>query len=87
MPRYQRTLSPRELGQPLTLLAFGQDSLLQTIPHGIGQGIDLVLLVDLDGLACGAESDLAVLASAQMFFQIAPQGSRNMIVDQVVELS
>ena len=56
----------------LTVFAFGQDGLLQTAAQLVGQRVDLVLAVDFDGLPGGVQRDDAVIAAAEMFFEVGP---------------
>jgi hypothetical protein len=42
--------------------------------------------VNLDGLARGAQRDLAVFAAPEMFFKVSAQGNRGVLIEHFVQL-
>lgn len=68
------------------LFALGQDGLLQSLPKFIRKLIDDVFPVDLDRFAGSVERDDAMLASAQMLFELGPHWNGYVVVNQVVQL-
>lgn len=50
-----------------------------------GHFVDLLVLIDLNGLAGCAERDFAVLAAAQMFLQVSTHVGSYRVVDQIVK--
>ncbi len=55
----------------LTLLAFGQDGLLQPLAQSIRQLVQLMAAINLNSLASGVHRDHAMLAAAQMLFEVS----------------
>lgn len=70
----------------LAVFALGENGLLQTATKVVGQRVDLMLAVDFDGLPGGVQRDDAVLAAAEMFFEVGPKRRGYLVVNQVVEL-
>ena len=67
-------------------LALLHDRAVQPLAYFRGKLVDLVALEDLDGLARGIQSDLAVLAAAQMLLQIGAHLRGHFVVNEVIEL-
>jgi hypothetical protein len=67
--------------------AAGHDGGVEALAEVGGQVVDFVGTIDLDGFAGGAEGDLAVLATAQMFLQVSAHFGGYRIVDQIIEQS
>lgn len=54
----------------LRRLAFCHDGLMQAFADGLGQGINVVIVVDLNGLAGCVANDVAIVAPLKMIFQL-----------------
>jgi len=63
------------------LLAALHDRLVQPLAQAGRHLVDLVGSINLDCLACGAQRDFAVFATAQVLLQIGTHLGRNRIVD------
>jgi hypothetical protein len=68
-----------------TFTAFGEDGGFKPLPEFIGQLINFMSAVDFNGLASRVERYDAVIAAAQVLFQLGPQRRRDLVVEQVVE--
>jgi hypothetical protein len=70
----------------LAFPAFRQDGLVQTLPQILRQLVNLMAAVNLDGLARGAQRDLAVFAAPEMLFKVGAQGNRGILIEHFVQL-
>src|ERR1700686_5097939 len=80
----------RGLWGPTASAAFfapGHDGGMEALAETGRAFVDLLDLLDLDGLVSGAEGDFAVLAAAQMFLQVSTHLGGYRVGDQVVEQS
>jgi hypothetical protein len=71
---------------PLAFPAFGQNGLLKPFAKIVRQFVDFVPAIDLNRFACRVESDLAMLASAQVLFELGPHWNAYCVVDEVVQM-
>jgi len=67
------------------LFASRHDGCVQPLAQAGRHFVDLVRAVDLDGLASGAEGDLAVIAGFQVLLQLRTQPRLDGVFEHIVE--
>src|SRR4051812_10629001 len=67
-------------------LALGEDGGVQPGAKVVGKCIDLVVLIDLDGLLGGVTDDVAVMAPDEMFFELRLELHIHRSVEEIVQL-
>jgi hypothetical protein len=69
-----------------TLLTLSQNRCLQPIPQSLGQLINLMIPIDLDGLLRSAHGNHAMFAILEMGLQVGYQAGRHLIIQKITEL-
>jgi hypothetical protein len=63
-------------------LALGHNGLVETISKILGEFVDLIISVDLNGFLGGIHHDMAFVAPMQVFIKFGPQA----VIDAAVEI-
>jgi hypothetical protein len=65
--------------------ALGDDGRVETGTEIVGKGINLIVLVDLNGFLGGVTDNMAVMAPSEVFFELSLEPRIHRTVQEIVE--